>query len=57
MAEFAKSHRVRSSIGMLPFEAEIGYVSYMPDDIAADSQFNKMIKTAQEFVPTSRKLS
>ena len=49
-SEFTYSRRVHSSIGMSPFEADLDHVPYMPDDSAADPQFNKIIKRAQECV-------
>jgi transposase InsO family protein len=50
LAEFAYNRRVHSSIGMSPFEADLGYVPYMPDDVAADPEFKQLNKTAQEFL-------
>jgi hypothetical protein len=35
---------------MSPFEADLGYVPYMPDDVAADPEFKQLNKTAQEFL-------
>ena len=50
LAEFAYNRRVHSTIGMSPFEADLGYVPYMPDEVASDPEFKKLNKTAQEFL-------
>ncbi|GMF40679.1 unnamed protein product [Phytophthora fragariaefolia] len=50
LAEFAYSRRVHSTIGMSPFEADLGYVPYMPDDVASDPEFKKLEKSAREFL-------
>ncbi len=49
-AEFAYNRRAHSSIGMSPFEADLGYVPYMPDEVAADPEFSKLNKAAQDFL-------
>ncbi|GMF28487.1 unnamed protein product [Phytophthora fragariaefolia] len=41
---------VHSSIDMSPFEADLGYVPYMPDDVARDPDFEQLHKSAQEFL-------
>ncbi|GMF60933.1 unnamed protein product [Phytophthora fragariaefolia] len=41
---------VHSSIDMSPFEADLGYVPYMPDDVARDPEFEQLHKSAQEFL-------
>ncbi|OWZ03524.1 Gag-pol [Phytophthora megakarya] len=38
LAEFAYNRRVHASIGMSPFEADLGYVPYMPDDAMSEAQ-------------------
>ncbi|KAE8958546.1 hypothetical protein PR001_g31017, partial [Phytophthora rubi] len=50
LAEIAYNRRVHSTIGMSPFEADLGYVPYMPDDVASDPEFTKLEKAAQEFL-------
>ena len=35
---------------MSPFKADPGYVPYMPDDVSADPEFNKLNKSAQDFL-------
>ncbi|OWZ20527.1 Retroelement [Phytophthora megakarya] len=50
LAEFAYNRRVHSSIGMSPFEADLGYVPYMPDDVTRDPEFDQLNKTVQEFL-------
>lgn len=50
LAEIAYNRRQHSSIGMSPFEADLGYVPYMPDDIAADPEFKKMNISARNFL-------
>ncbi|KAF1333396.1 Retrovirus polyprotein, partial [Globisporangium splendens] len=49
-AEFAYNRRVHSTIGMSPFEADLGYNPYIPDDVAADPEFKKLNKAAQDFL-------
>ncbi|POM61728.1 polyprotein [Phytophthora palmivora] len=48
LAEFAYNRRVHSSIG--PFEADLGYVPYIPDDVARDPEFEHLNKSAQDFI-------
>ena len=36
LAEFAYNRRVHSSIGMSPFEADLGYQPFIPDDVVSD---------------------
>ncbi|KAE8997649.1 hypothetical protein PF011_g15395 [Phytophthora fragariae] len=50
LAEIAYNRRVHSTIGISPFEADLGYVPYMPDDVASDPEFTKLEKAAQEFL-------
>ncbi|KAE9310844.1 Transposon Ty3-I Gag-Pol polyprotein [Phytophthora rubi] len=51
LAEFAYNRRVHSSIGMSPFEADLGYVPYMPDEeVARDPEFEQLQKSAQDFL-------
>ncbi|KAF1321089.1 Retrovirus polyprotein, partial [Globisporangium splendens] len=50
LSEFAYNKRVYSSIGMSPFEADLGYVPYMPDDITRDLEFKKLAQTAKDFL-------
>ncbi|GMG18154.1 unnamed protein product [Phytophthora fragariaefolia] len=50
LAEFAYNRRVHSSIGMSPFEADLGYVPYMPDDVTRDPELEQLHKSAQEFL-------
>ncbi|GMF63487.1 unnamed protein product [Phytophthora fragariaefolia] len=50
LAEFAYNRRVHSSIGMSPFEADLGYVPYMPDEVARDPAFEQLQKSAQDFL-------
>ncbi|OWZ20261.1 Retrotransposon protein, Ty3-gypsy subclass, partial [Phytophthora megakarya] len=50
LAEIAYNRRVHSTIGMSPFEADLGYIPYMPDDVAADPEFEKLEKAAKEFL-------
>ncbi|POM73480.1 Retrotransposable element [Phytophthora palmivora] len=50
LAEIAYNRRVHSTIRMSPFEADLGYVPYMPDDVASDPEFHKLEKSAQEFL-------
>ncbi|KAF1329279.1 Retrovirus polyprotein, partial [Globisporangium splendens] len=50
LAEFAYNRRVHSSIGMSPFEADLGYTPCMPDDVAMDPEFRELSKSAKEFV-------
>ncbi|GMF16682.1 unnamed protein product [Phytophthora fragariaefolia] len=50
LAEFAYNRRVHSTIGISPFEADLGYVLYMPDDVASDPEFIKLEKSAREFL-------
>ncbi|KAG3118660.1 hypothetical protein PI125_g2726 [Phytophthora idaei] len=35
---------------MSPFEADLGYCPYMPDDVTADPDFKKLNKTAHDFL-------
>ncbi|GMF27768.1 unnamed protein product [Phytophthora fragariaefolia] len=35
---------------MSRFEADLGYVPYMPDDVARDPEFAQLHKSAQEFL-------
>eukprot|EP00644_Phytophthora_capsici_P015818 jgi/Phyca11/131297/e_gw1.103.44.1 len=50
-ANFAYNRRVHATIGMSPFEADLGYISYMPcDDVASDPEFKKLEKAAKEFL-------
>ncbi|GMF62035.1 unnamed protein product [Phytophthora fragariaefolia] len=44
------NRRVHSSSGMSPFEADLGRVPYMPDDVARDPEFEQLHKSAQEFL-------
>ncbi|KAF1332870.1 reverse transcriptase, partial [Globisporangium splendens] len=48
--KFAYNRRVHSAIGMSPFEADLGYNPYMPDDVARDPQFTNLVKSAKDFV-------
>ncbi|OWY93287.1 Retroelement, partial [Phytophthora megakarya] len=50
LAGFAYNRRVHASIRMSPFEADLGYVPYMPDDVTRDPEFDQLNKTAQEFL-------
>ncbi|GMG18316.1 unnamed protein product [Phytophthora fragariaefolia] len=35
---------------MSPFEADLGYVPYMPDEVARDPEFERLQKSAQDFL-------
>lgn len=35
---------------MSHFNADLGYVSYMPDDVASDPEFHILEKSTQEFL-------
>ncbi|POM74119.1 Hypothetical protein PHPALM_8966 [Phytophthora palmivora] len=50
LAEIAYNRRVHSTIRMSPFKADLGYVPYIPDDVASDPEFHKLEKAAQEFL-------
>ncbi|GMF56292.1 unnamed protein product [Phytophthora fragariaefolia] len=50
LSEFAYNRRVHPTIGISPFEADHGYVPYMPDDVASDPNFTKLEKSAREFL-------
>ncbi|KAI9991748.1 hypothetical protein PInf_017099 [Phytophthora infestans] len=45
--EFAYNRRVHSTIGMSPFEADLGYSPYMPDEVLLDPELNKLEKAAK----------
>ena len=49
-AELAYNRRVHSSIGMSPFEADLGYNPYMPEDVVHDPDFKKLTKAAKNFL-------
>ncbi|GMF31673.1 unnamed protein product [Phytophthora lilii] len=50
LAEFAYNRRVLATISMSPFEADLGYIPYMPDDVSSDPEFKKLEKAAKEFL-------
>ncbi|GMF40415.1 unnamed protein product [Phytophthora lilii] len=50
LAEFAYNRRLHATIGMSPFEADLGYIPYMPDDVSSYPEFKKLEKAAREFL-------
>ncbi|RAW43508.1 hypothetical protein PC110_g251 [Phytophthora cactorum] len=49
LAEFAYNQRFHSSISMSPFKTALGYVPYMPDDVARHPEFEQLHESASEF--------
>ena len=50
LAEFAYNRRFHSTIQMSPFEADLGYVPYIPNDIANDPEFEMFNQQNQDFL-------